>query len=142
MEIQFQEHDAEKALLTITQKGSESITEHYHRISALWNLAKTPEKQRIREFVTSIRLGISMTLLDREFPSVARALESARIVEERRKDVDTNYPHASPLKIKPLVSQHQQRVPAGPLIISRINLQHEGPHYKGNPESLRLPWKE
>jgi len=39
-----------------------------------------------------------MTLLDREFPSVAKALESARIVEERRKDVDTNYPRAFPTK--------------------------------------------
>ena len=98
MGIQFQEHDAEKALLTITQKERESITEYYHRISALWNLAKTPEKQRIRKFVTSIQPGISMTLLDREFPSVAKALESARIVEERRKDVDTNYPRAFPTK--------------------------------------------
>ena len=101
MGIQFQEHDAEKALLTITQKERETITEYYHRISALWNLAKTPEKQRIRKFVTSIRPGISTTLLDREFPSVAKALESARIVEERRKDVDTYYPRAFPTKNAP-----------------------------------------
>jgi hypothetical protein len=100
MGIQFQEHDAEKALLTITQRERESITEYYHRISALWNLAKTPEKQRIRKFITSIRPGIGMTLLDREFPSIARALESARIVEERRKDVDINYPRAFPAKNK------------------------------------------
>ena len=40
-----------------------------------------------------------MTLLDREFPSVARALESACIIEERRKDVYTNYPRAFPTYI-------------------------------------------
>jgi hypothetical protein len=37
-----------------------------------------------------------MTLLDRESPSVARTLESVCIVEERRKDIYTNYPRAFP----------------------------------------------
>lgn len=94
MGIQFQEHDAEKTLLTITQKEKESITEYYHRISALWNIAQTSENQRIRKFVTSIRPTISTSLLNQTFTSIKEALENARIVEERRKDIDTNYPRS------------------------------------------------
>jgi hypothetical protein len=92
MGVQFQEYEAERTLLTITQKERESITEYYHRISALWNLAHTSERARVRKFLTSIRPVISMSLLDREFTDVSSALESARIVEERRKDLDNNYP--------------------------------------------------
>lgn len=79
--------------MTITQNVKESITEYYHRISALWNLAHTPEKQRIHKFLTSIRPKFSQTILCREFSSVSEALESARIVEERRKDIEYNYLH-------------------------------------------------
>jgi len=100
MGCQFQTYEAERALLTITQKMKESITEYYHRISALWNLAQTPEKERIHKFLTSIRPVISRTFLSREFTSVAEVLETARVVEERRKDIDTRFPRAF-IKNKP-----------------------------------------
>jgi hypothetical protein len=92
MGVQFQEHEAERKLLTITQKDKESITEYYHRISALWNLTHLSERQRIHKFLTSMRPTISTSLLDRDFTSVTQVLKSGRVVEERRKDIDTNYP--------------------------------------------------
>lgn len=92
MGLQFQAHESERTLLTITQKDKESITEYYHRVSALWNLAQTSERQRIHKFLTSIRPTIGTALFNCNFASVAEALESARIVEERRKDMETNYP--------------------------------------------------
>jgi hypothetical protein len=92
MGVQLQEYEAERTLLIITQKEKESITEYYHRVSALWNLAYTPERARVYKFLTSIRPAISISLLDREFTNVSSVLKSARIVEERRKDLDTNYP--------------------------------------------------
>jgi Retrotransposon gag protein len=94
MGLQFQQHDAEQALLSITQKEKETVTQYYHRISTLWNLAQTSEERRIYKFLTSIRPTIGTSLLDRNFSTVSEALNSARVVEERRKGMDANYPRS------------------------------------------------
>jgi Retrotransposon gag protein len=52
------ERQAKRDLRTIVQNPSESISQYYHRIRPLWQRAKTPESDRIDQFMTIMLPGI------------------------------------------------------------------------------------
>ena len=89
----LQQRDAKKELQTTVQKPSEGITQYYHRIRSLWQKAKTPEEDRIDQFLTSMLPALSNSLLARRYTSAREVLDDARTVEDRRKDVRHNHPH-------------------------------------------------
>jgi hypothetical protein len=74
----LQQWDARKELQTTAQKPSEGITQYYHRIRSLWQKAKTPEKDRIDQFLTSMLLALSNSLLARRYTSSCEVLDDAR----------------------------------------------------------------
>jgi hypothetical protein len=88
----LQEREAKKALQTIKQQTNEGVSEYYHRIRALWQKAKVPEDERIDKFLTTMLPGIASTLLSKTFTTVREALDEARTVEDRRKDLFSNHP--------------------------------------------------
>ena len=87
MGVHLQERQARKALEKISQKSDESVTEYYHRISALWNLVGTPEVDRIEKFITTILPRLSTGLVNQSFDSIREVLDQARLSEERKKDI-------------------------------------------------------
>src|SRR6202041_3031114 len=89
----LQQRDAKKELQTTVQKSSEGITQYYHRIRSLWQKAKTPEEDRIDQFLNSMLPALSNSLLARRYTSAREVLDNARTVEDRRKDVRHNHPH-------------------------------------------------
>jgi hypothetical protein len=92
MGLHLQERDAKKELLTIKQRQDEGITEYYHRIRTIWQKAKATEYERIDKFLTTMLPSLSGSLLSKNYANVRDVLDDARTVEDRKKDIQSNYP--------------------------------------------------
>lgn len=91
----LQQRQAKKDLQSITQKQNEGITQYYHRIRSLWQKARTPEEDRVDQLLTTMLPSLSSSLLAKRYTSVRDLLDDARIIEDRKKDVNHNYPRPS-----------------------------------------------
>jgi hypothetical protein len=92
MGLHLQERDAKKELLTVKQRQDEGITEYYHRIRTIWQKAKATECERIDKFLTTMLPSLSGSLLSKNYINVRDVLDDARTVEDRKKDIQSNYP--------------------------------------------------
>ena len=85
--LMHQQKDAKKELLTIKMTNTENVSEYYHRIFKLWQKAKTPMDERVEMFQTTLKPGISYSLVDREYTDFKTLLDDARRIEARRKEL-------------------------------------------------------
>lgn len=92
MSIHSQIRDARKELVTISMNSSESVSEYYHRISKLWQKAKTPVNARIEKFLVTLKPSISSSLMGSVFTEFGPLLDSALRIEEQRKDIARIFP--------------------------------------------------
>ena len=92
MGLHHQAKDAKKELLTIKMENNENVSEYYHRIFKLWQRAKTPMEDRIEKFLTTLKPGISSSLIGKDYTDFKELLETARRIEARRKDVAHTFP--------------------------------------------------
>lgn len=92
MGLHLQGRQAKKELQNIKQRPGEGITEYYHRIRTLWQKASIPEDERIDKLLTTMRPSLSSSLLSKNYTKVRSLLDDARTVEDRRKDIQFNYP--------------------------------------------------
>lgn len=92
MGIKFQSRASKRELATITMKSDESVTEFYHRILDLWLKAKTPESERIENFIDALQPSISNSLIGGVFIEFRPLLEKARKVEDRLENLDCYSP--------------------------------------------------
>lgn len=133
MGLHHQAKDAKKELLTIKMENNENVSGYYHRIFKLWQNAKTPMEDRIETFLTTMKPGISSSLIGKEYTDFKELLETARRIEARRKDVAHTFPRDSKLDktSNSNSSKNQNRVNSNSAQISasvKPNLaQHDSP---------------
>jgi hypothetical protein len=92
MGFHLQGRKAKKELQMISQKQGEGIDEFYHRIRPLWQKAKTPESDRVDQFLTTMAPGLSTSLLSKSYDRVRDLLDEVRVIEDRKKDVSHRHP--------------------------------------------------
>lgn len=85
--LHMQVTEAKHLLRSIKMKGEESIDEYYYRIYKLWQRAKTPEEERIRQFIITIRPNLSASLVSKTFTKMRDLLDNARTIEDRKKEI-------------------------------------------------------
>jgi len=91
MGFHLQGRRAKKELQIISQ-NQEGIDEFYHRIRPLWQKAKTPESDRVDQFLTTMTPGLSTSLLSKSYDRVRDLLDEVRVIEDRKKDVSHRHP--------------------------------------------------
>jgi retrotransposon gag protein len=109
--IHTQQLDARNDLQNIKQNPNEKISEYYHRIRSLWHKAKTPEEDRVHQFLTTMLPNLSGSLLAKQYANVRELLDDARTVEGRKKDIHYNHQHTPRLHhpaIKPPTTTDQR----------------------------------
>jgi len=92
MGFHLQGRRAKKELQIISQNQGEGIDEFYHRIRPLWQKAKTPESDRVDQFLTTMTPGLSTSLLSKSYDRVRDLLDEVRVIEDRKKDVSHRHP--------------------------------------------------
>ena len=85
--LHMQVTEAKHLLHSIKMKNDESIDEYYHRIYKLWQRAKTPEDERIRQFIITIKPNLSAPLVSKTFLRMRDLLDKARTIEDRKKEI-------------------------------------------------------
>lgn len=96
MGIHNQESDARKLLYEMTMGEKETVDELYHKMFHLWNLAKIPEKERIDQFITSLRPHLSTSITNMRFISVREAVDEVRLTETRKRIINDKYAKTNP----------------------------------------------
>ena len=76
-------------------KPSESVNEYYHRLFKLWQQAGTPEDEKLKKFKGTLKPSISTPLLALRHTSMRDLLDSARLIEEQKKTISSNFPRDS-----------------------------------------------
>lgn len=125
MGLHHQAKDAKKELLTIRMENNENVSEYYHRIFKLWQKAKTPVEDRVETFLTTMKPGISTSLIGREYTDLKELLETARRIEVRRKDVAHSFPRGGDGKSEKVgnnTNRNQSRTNAGSTPSSSSNV--------------------
>ena len=92
MGFHLQGRRAKKELQIISQNQGEGIDAFYHRIRPLWQKAKTPESDRVDQFLTTMTPGLSTSLLSKSYDRVRDLLDEVRVIEDRKKDVSHRHP--------------------------------------------------
>ncbi len=70
MGFHLQQQQAKKDLQTISQQSNKAISAYYHQIHSLWQKAKTPEEDRVDQFLVTMLPGLSSSLLAKDYTSV------------------------------------------------------------------------
>ena len=92
MSVHLQQREAKRDLQVITQRHGEKISEYYHRIRSLWQKAKTPEDDRVDQFLTTMSPNLSTSLLSKSYTRVRDLLDEARVIEDRKRDISYTHP--------------------------------------------------
>ena len=82
---------AKRELNTITMQPTETVNEYYHRIFKLWQQASTPKDQQIEKFKLTLKPSISAPLLALKHTNLRDLLESARLIEDQKKEISNNF---------------------------------------------------
>ena len=92
MSVHLQQREAKRDLQVICQRHGEKISEYYHRIRSLWQKAKTPEDDRVDQFLTTMSPSLSTSLLSKSYTRVRDLLDEARVIEDRKRDISYTHP--------------------------------------------------
>lgn len=111
MGIHNQESDARKLLYEMTMEEQETVDEFYHKMFHLWTLAKIPEKERIDQFITSLRPYLSASITNMRFASVREAVDEVRLTETRKKVISDKYYKSNP-KSNSSINKQKSSTPA------------------------------
>jgi hypothetical protein len=109
MSVHLQQREAKRDLQTISQRQGEKISEYYHRIRSLWQKAKTPEDDRVDQFLTTMSPSLSTSLLSKSYTRVRDLLDKARVIEDRKRDI--SYIHPRQQRGQPLRQPPRETTP-------------------------------
>lgn len=96
MGIHNQESEARKQLYEMTMRKNETVDELFHKMFNLWQQAKTSERERIDQFVTSLRPYLSNFITNMRFSTVRAAFDEIRLTEIRKKVIYNKYLRSNP----------------------------------------------
>lgn len=91
MRIHNQEEDFRKQLKDMIMRN-DTIDELFHKMFRLWELVLIPERERVKQFIGTLKPSISISLRNKPFINVREALEKARNTETMAKIINKKYP--------------------------------------------------
>ncbi|MCJ1422211.1 hypothetical protein MMC29_000090, partial [Sticta canariensis] len=73
-------------------RGNETVNENYHRLFKLWQQAGTPEDEKMDKIKLTLKPSISTPLLALKHSNMRDLLGSARLIEDQKKEISSNFP--------------------------------------------------